>query len=404
MSNSTFHKTLTNSLHEKLFESVALVLALLAQAMSDRLNSLLACPLFLLPETVTWWPRELWISKFMISGFIHLHSTLINFEVHPVHDDDMISGSSLRFLSFWCCWMAAADSEIVVASEASSSTSWSEVSIPWHLRGMLLWNVTVALCIAAGRHLCGQSTSEHDRKYEKICKDNKWYDKNWIELMRIDRTGYDKTCVPIRNTWKIMLKNHENIWAILWTLLDHFTNVSTSHFIKKNPPKWFYKNISGVIWSNPLCGCVGLEAPALHGNLTLEERCQLALEGHIMADLWHLVASVKAKEMGLPRHKLVMAPQTRANLQGVAQGILSIAASKEASWDPWRDSHGLSEVKIEHRFGQLRSQFAGGEMSARGFFTASARLMRQMGQSSGKRREDSLHISWFINMLVPVSV
>ena len=94
-------------------------------------------------------------------------------------------------------------------------------------------------------------------------------------------------------------------------------------------------------------------------------------------------------DLGIPRHKLVMASQTRQNLQGVAGGVVTICSSKEEGWDPWREPHGLSEVKIEHRFGQLRSQFAGGDMSARGFFSATARLMRKMGKASDKRKQDS---------------
>ena len=136
----------------------------------------------------------------------------------------------------------------------------------------------------------------------------------------------------------------------------------------------------------------GRQAPALHGGLTLTERCELALTGWMVLDLWHLVAATKADELGIPRHKLVLAAQTRGNLQGVAQGVVTICASKEDAWDPWREPHGLSEVKIEHRFGHLRSQFAGGEMSARGYFSATARLMRKLGRESDKRTEDTASV------------
>lgn len=121
----------------------------------------------------------------------------------------------------------------------------------------------------------------------------------------------------------------------------------------------------------------------------MEERCECALAGSICLDLWHLVAGNMSEDLRIPRHKLVMASQTRQNLQGVANGVVTICSSKEEAWDPWREAHGLSEVKIEHRFGQLRSQFAGGDMSARGFFSATARLMRKMGKASDKRRKDS---------------
>eukprot|EP00435_Cladocopium_sp_Y103_P000434 s270_g1.t1 len=91
------------------------------------------------------------------------------------------------------------------------------------------------------------------------------------------------------------------------------------------------------------------EAPALHGGLTLAQRCEVAIAGHVCLDLWHLVAESRAKTMFVPWHKIVLAAQTRKNLQGCALGAIAMAASKDACWDPWREPHGLSEVKIEHR-------------------------------------------------------
>ena len=114
----------------------------------------------------------------------------------------------------------------------------------------------------------------------------------------------------------------------------------------------------------------------------------MAIAGYICLDLWHLVAEARAKTMHVPWHKIVMASQTRKNLQGCALAVITMAASKDASWDPWREPHGLSEVKIEHRFGQLRAQFAGGDMSARGYWKANARLLRQMGRTRDKRTKD----------------
>ena len=119
----------------------------------------------------------------------------------------------------------------------------------------------------------------------------------------------------------------------------------------------------------------------------------------MVLDLWHLVAGNQAESMKVPRHKLVMAAQTRMNLQGVAQGVVTICASKDAAWDPWIEPHGLSEVKIEHRFGQLRSQFAGGEMTARGYFSATARLMRQMGRASDRREKDSFYTCIIVHVM-----
>lgn len=130
------------------------------------------------------------------------------------------------------------------------------------------------------------------------------------------------------------------------------------------------------------------EAPALHGGLSLAQRCELALCGYIINDLWVIVAEDRSKATKIPRSKMVMAPQTRKNLQVSALAVVTICASKEEHWDCWREAHALSELKIEHRFGQLRAHFQGGEMTARGYWKAHARLMRQMALKGSKKSKD----------------
>ncbi len=75
-----------------------------------------------------------------------------------------------------------------------------------------------------------------------------------------------------------------------------------------------------------------------------------------------------------------MAGQTRTNLQAVAMGAVCIGASKPEDWDCWRRPHSCSEIHIERHFGRLRGQFASGEMSARSYWNASAKITRQLAK------------------------
>lgn len=65
----------------------------------------------------------------------------------------------------------------------------------------------------------------------------------------------------------------------------------------------------------------------------------------------------------------------------VALCVVSIAASKDPAWNPFRKSQSLSEIHIERHFGRLRSQFANAEMTVRQYWHACARLSRQIARS-----------------------
>ena len=76
-------------------------------------------------------------------------------------------------------------------------------------------------------------------------------------------------------------------------------------------------------------------SPALHHFLTLIERCEAAVCGFVLLDLWKLCADKKASDLGVPK--------------------------------------GTTWMAIEHQFGHLRSQVASAQLSTRGFWHADAR-------------------------------
>lgn len=107
------------------------------------------------------------------------------------------------------------------------------------------------------------------------------------------------------------------------------------------------------------------------------ERCELALSGFIVWDLWQIVASSTEKELGVKAGKLSLAGQTRRNLQQVALNVVLLASFKPADWNPWSNPHRLSEIGIEHYFGQIRCQYASGDVNARGYFNAATRIAQR---------------------------
>ena len=115
-------------------------------------------------------------------------------------------------------------------------------------------------------------------------------------------------------------------------------------------------------------------SPALHHFLTLVERCEAAVCGFVLLDLWKLCADKKAVEMGVPKGTTWMASQTQYNLQGTALSTIALCVAKSDDFMPWRYGFArLSELPIEQQFGHLRSQVASAQLSTRGFWHADAR-------------------------------
>ena len=126
-------------------------------------------------------------------------------------------------------------------------------------------------------------------------------------------------------------------------------------------------------------------SPAIHGDLTLLERCECSLTGFILFDLWKLAADQMADQLKVQKGATFLAPQTMNNLQGTALSTIALCVGKPADWRPWRNGFArLSELPIEHHFGYLRCQVSSAKLTARGFFHADARQSLKHGQDLNK--------------------
>ena len=119
------------------------------------------------------------------------------------------------------------------------------------------------------------------------------------------------------------------------------------------------------------------QAPATNTALSLKQRCEIALSGVIVQDLWALLATERERKQRMPKGMCQMAPQTRSNLQWVAMCAANICATKEDTWHPFQFGHALSEIHIEHMFGRYRGQYAHADLNARAYWNANARVARQ---------------------------
>ena len=118
-------------------------------------------------------------------------------------------------------------------------------------------------------------------------------------------------------------------------------------------------------------------APHLHKSMSTQTRCQSAMEGIILLDLFRLVADTSCNREGLPKGSRWIAPQTSDNLASVAMSMVVLAASKpNGTWDPFSQGHArYSELPIEEWFGHLRVQSSNAQLSARSYWRAAARKM-----------------------------
>ena len=122
-------------------------------------------------------------------------------------------------------------------------------------------------------------------------------------------------------------------------------------------------------------------SPLLHKNLPLSLRCEISLAGFLSLDMFKILADETCQSFGSPTGSCFMAPQTVYNLQGVALATVVITVTKDAEWQPWR--HGecrLAELPIEEFFSFLRRQSSNSQLSARGYFQASARTAMKHGK------------------------
>jgi hypothetical protein len=83
-------------------------------------------------------------------------------------------------------------------------------------------------------------------------------------------------------------------------------------------------------------------APLLHADLSLAERCQVAVSGFCTLDIMQLLASSKASSMGMPVGACFMAKQTTANLQACALSAMIMTCTKPEDCCCWLGIHGKS--------------------------------------------------------------
>ena len=123
----------------------------------------------------------------------------------------------------------------------------------------------------------------------------------------------------------------------------------------------------------------------MHKTMSLENRCQCAMEGYLLVDMFRLVADSKASQLNLPKGALWIAPQTGENLQLVALSTMVLACSKEEAGNPfWAGKCRMTELNVEQWFGRLRVQATNAQLNARSYWKAAAREMLR-----SKKKHDS---------------
>ncbi|CAK9013633.1 unnamed protein product [Durusdinium trenchii] len=117
-------------------------------------------------------------------------------------------------------------------------------------------------------------------------------------------------------------------------------------------------------------------AVTMHRTMAVVERCQNAMCGFLLIDLFGMLANLECSKRSLPRGSLSMAPQTARNLQSVALSVIGVCATLGSQRSPWQLGHNrMTELPIEEWFGRLRTQMASAQFSVRAFWQAAARQM-----------------------------
>ena len=127
-------------------------------------------------------------------------------------------------------------------------------------------------------------------------------------------------------------------------------------------------------------------APVLHRSLALVHRCETALTGFIAIDLFRQVADGLCQARRLPKGSLFMAGQTSSTLQLCALTTAIMCITKHETWNPWSGGHGrASELSVEQHLGCCRQQSPNSQLSARGYWLASARQTFRMAKVLAKQ-------------------
>ena len=123
-------------------------------------------------------------------------------------------------------------------------------------------------------------------------------------------------------------------------------------------------------------------APLLHNDLPWRQRCQCAIEGFILLDLFSLVAAHKAYTLGVPVGSCFLAKQTVYNLQVCCLSAIVMCLGRDPVFQPFGKGWGrMSELSIEQWFGHLRVQSANAQLSSRLYWQSAARQLMKTGKT-----------------------
>jgi hypothetical protein len=136
---------------------------------------------------------------------------------------------------------------------------------------------------------------------------------------------------------------------------------------------------------------VTIKAPLMHKGLSLEDRCENAVSGFCLVDMFKLLADRRAQQRGMPVGSGWIAGPTAFNLQGVALSTMVVCVTKPDKINPWTHGHGrLTGIHIEEGFGTYRNQFTTGQFDARQFWQAEARQCRTVLQKMQDDKTEQL--------------
>lgn len=134
-------------------------------------------------------------------------------------------------------------------------------------------------------------------------------------------------------------------------------------------------------------GAYAAQAPGnafitMHGFLTVQERCEVALSGFLCLEMFEMLAKDKCKSLQLPGGSAFMAVQTCNTLKHVALSVIIICITMEDGFDAWSSGTArLTELPIEYHFEYLRAMTSNSQLSARQFFASDARQATKTGKA-----------------------
>lgn len=131
-------------------------------------------------------------------------------------------------------------------------------------------------------------------------------------------------------------------------------------------------------------------APALHSGLTLRHRAEAAVTGFLLLDMFDLLAREKCSDYKLPGGSTFLAGQTKGNLQAVALSVVIVCLTKSSTYCPYKHTGRMSEMAIEHFFGQLRMQSPNSQLSTRQFWIFEGRYLKKIGEQMNKLKVPKL--------------